>query len=50
MKPHRKNPHAVALGKLGGHPKGPQPWKALGISRQAWYQQRARDRAGREKA
>ena len=46
----RKNPHAVALGKLGGgRPKGPQPWKALGISRQAWYSRERRKRLAIEK-
>lgn len=38
---HRKNPRYVALGKLGGRPRGKQPWKALGISRQAWYKREA---------
>jgi hypothetical protein len=26
--------------KGGGRPPGPQPWKALGISRQWWYDKR----------
>lgn len=42
-KKHRKNPHAVALGKLGGRKPGPQPWKAEGISRQAWHQRKKRE-------
>jgi hypothetical protein len=25
-----------------GRPRGPQPWKALGITKQAWYKRRKR--------
>lgn len=31
-------------GKRGGRPKGPQPWLALGISRQTWYARKRKEK------
>jgi hypothetical protein len=35
---------AKSEGKTGGRPAGPQPWKALGISRQAWYARKGKEK------